>query len=215
MPSKKAPNLSASALQPRRKPVQARSAGTVMLIFQAAAHLLQRDGIESFNTNQVANKAGISIGSLYQYFPNKEALLIAMAEFEMQQVAQDVRHTVQRCQSNPSLDLEFEVARTLIAKLGTRFRVRRILCELAVRFGRSDVLQAPLLEADQTLKEKGLATRPIERFVITSAVQGIIKNLTAVNSPWLNDPDLPLEVARMIKAYRLVGQAYRSEKCLT
>lgn len=173
-----------------------------MLIFEAAAQILQSEGMESFTTNHVAQRAGISIGSLYQYFPNKEALLIAMAEHEMQLVAQDIRKTVQRCHGDQSLDLELEVVRTLFAKLGTRFRVRRILCEFTIRLGRGDILQAPLLVADQTLKEQGLAPRPIERFVIASAVQGIIRNLTGGNSPWLKDPELPVEVARMMKAYR-------------
>lgn len=202
MPTKRALKPAVPPLQQRRRPVQARSANTVMLIFESAALLLQSEGLEAFSTNHVAERAGISIGSLYQYFPNKEALLIAMAEREMQQVAHDIRNTVLRCQSDQSLDLELEVVRTLLSKLGTRFRVRRILCDFAIRFGRGDVLQAPLLVADQTLKEHGLSPRPIERFVIASAVQGIIRSLTSGNSPWLKDPELPLEVARLIKAYR-------------
>jgi AcrR family transcriptional regulator len=60
---------------PRKKPLQERSTATVDAIVQAAAYILQRKGWERFNTNAVAEKAGVNIASLYQYFPNKEAIV--------------------------------------------------------------------------------------------------------------------------------------------
>ena len=50
----------------------------VAAILEAAARILERDGLERFNTNRVAEAAGVSVGSLYQYFPNKAALLAAL-----------------------------------------------------------------------------------------------------------------------------------------
>jgi AcrR family transcriptional regulator len=70
--------------QPRKIPVQERSQETVRIIFEAAARILERDGRAAFNTNAVAQLAGISIGTLYHYFQSKEAILIAMARAEMQ-----------------------------------------------------------------------------------------------------------------------------------
>lgn len=52
------------------------------VIVEAAARILERDGFEGFNTNAVAEKAGVSIGSLYQYFPSKNALLSSIIERE-------------------------------------------------------------------------------------------------------------------------------------
>ena len=63
------------APRPRKTPVQARSQATVDTILDAAARVLVRDGYGAFTTNRVAARAGVSVGSLYQYFPNKEALL--------------------------------------------------------------------------------------------------------------------------------------------
>lgn len=67
-------------LDPRKQPRQARSRALVDAILDAAAHILSRHGREALTTNAVAVKAGVSIGSLYQYFPNREAVIAAVAE---------------------------------------------------------------------------------------------------------------------------------------
>lgn len=64
---------------PRKKPAQKRSKETVRAIVTAAARILEREGYEKTNVNSVAELAGVSIGSLYQYFPSKEALVAEVA----------------------------------------------------------------------------------------------------------------------------------------
>jgi AcrR family transcriptional regulator len=78
-----------SALRPRKKPRQPRSAETVNLLLEAAAQVLEAAGFAGFNTNAVARRAGVSIGSLYQYFPNKEALTIALIRRETERFQAD------------------------------------------------------------------------------------------------------------------------------
>jgi AcrR family transcriptional regulator len=73
-PSRKAD----TALTPRKKPIQARSAATVQAILEAAAHILETDGLAACSTNAVALRAGVSIGSLYQYFPSRDAITKAL-----------------------------------------------------------------------------------------------------------------------------------------
>lgn len=63
---------------PRKAPKQARSLATVSAIVEAAARILEERGHEGFSTNAVAEKAGVSVGSLYQYFPRKDALIGAL-----------------------------------------------------------------------------------------------------------------------------------------
>jgi AcrR family transcriptional regulator len=67
-------------LKPRKQPRQQRSAFMVEMILAAAARVLERHGLAGFNTNRIAEVAGISIGSLYQYFPNKHAVMVALIE---------------------------------------------------------------------------------------------------------------------------------------
>ena len=66
--------------EPRKQPVQARSRQTVAEILDAAARIFAARGYAATTTNHVAEAAGISIGSLYQYFPNKDALVVALEE---------------------------------------------------------------------------------------------------------------------------------------
>src|ERR1700754_4129621 len=66
----------------RRQPKQARSQATWAAILEAASQILERRGPSGFNTNDVAERAGVSIGTLYQYFPDKHAILLAVAERE-------------------------------------------------------------------------------------------------------------------------------------
>ena len=67
----------------RRKPKQARAQDTVEIILEATARILRKQGREALNTNYIAECAGISVGTLYQYFPNKEAILVAMGRREI------------------------------------------------------------------------------------------------------------------------------------
>ena len=59
----------------RRIPRQARAAETVAAIIEGAAQILEAGGLAAFTTNAVAERAGVSIGTLYQYFADKNALL--------------------------------------------------------------------------------------------------------------------------------------------
>ncbi|HEY0947216.1 MAG TPA: TetR/AcrR family transcriptional regulator [Opitutaceae bacterium] len=65
---------------PRKKPSQSRSQATVDVILDAAARIFVETGFDAATTNAIAERAGVSIGSLYQYFPNKLALLAALKE---------------------------------------------------------------------------------------------------------------------------------------
>lgn len=66
--------------RPRKRPTQERSQRTVDAILQAAAQVFTRRGYAGTTTNHIAERAGVSIGSLYEYFPSKDALLVALLE---------------------------------------------------------------------------------------------------------------------------------------
>jgi AcrR family transcriptional regulator len=65
-------------IEARKTPRQRRSNHTVAAILEAAVLVLKSDGMKGFNTNAIAERAGVSIGSLYQYFPTKEAIVVSL-----------------------------------------------------------------------------------------------------------------------------------------
>ena len=67
-------------MKPRKRPRQARSRETVEAILTAAARILVRDGYARTSTNRIAEVAGVSIGSLYEYFPNRDAILATLRQ---------------------------------------------------------------------------------------------------------------------------------------
>jgi AcrR family transcriptional regulator len=69
-----------SDLSPRVRPVQARAKQTVDLILDNAAVLLDEVGVDAFNTNLLAERAGVAVRSVYRYYPNKLAVIVALAE---------------------------------------------------------------------------------------------------------------------------------------
>jgi AcrR family transcriptional regulator len=76
-----------ASAEPRKLPRQRRSVETVDRILDAAARIFDERGYRATTTNHVAAEAGVSIGSVYQYFPNKDALLVALAERHLDEVA--------------------------------------------------------------------------------------------------------------------------------
>jgi AcrR family transcriptional regulator len=78
------------ALEPRKTPIQARAEATVRAIFEATIQVLLSHGADHLTTTRVAERAGVSVGTLYQYFPNKRSLLFAVFEEHMERVSLEV-----------------------------------------------------------------------------------------------------------------------------
>jgi AcrR family transcriptional regulator len=97
------PSSSSTLFEPRKSPLQARSTASVEAILHATIQVLLRVGKERLTTTRVAYRAGVSVGTLYQYFPNKKALLQAVLKRHLDGVAANVEQTC-REQIGNSLD---------------------------------------------------------------------------------------------------------------
>jgi AcrR family transcriptional regulator len=84
------PQRSQIVLEPRKSPVQARSSASVDAILEATIQVLLHDGKERLTTTKVASRAGVSVGTLYQYFPNKSSLLQAALKRHLAEVSDAV-----------------------------------------------------------------------------------------------------------------------------
>jgi AcrR family transcriptional regulator len=119
---------SRSDAEPRKAPRQRRSRATVDRILDAAARIFDERGYREATTNHVAEAAGVSIGSLYQYFPNKDALLVALAERHLEEAAAVFGHRLSTLRSEaPPIE---DLVRTLVgltAELNETSRLHAML----------------------------------------------------------------------------------------
>ncbi|MCW5644779.1 MAG: TetR/AcrR family transcriptional regulator [Rhodoferax sp.] len=92
---------SAAALAPRRNPSQSRSQVTVDAVLEATMQVLVKDGIRRLTTTRVAERAGVSVGTLYQYYPNKQSLLFAVLKRHLQRVTDAVESAARRSHYAP------------------------------------------------------------------------------------------------------------------
>jgi len=87
----------------RRKPSQARSVVTVNAIFEACIQVFNQTGPDSLTTTRVAERAGVSVGTLYQYFPDRQAMMLSLLERHLIRITEDVSAV---CEANKGTTLE-------------------------------------------------------------------------------------------------------------
>ena len=168
----------------RKKPMQSRSEETIEVVFEAAAQILQARGSEEFNTNAIAKRAGVSIGTLYQYFPNKNAILIAMARRELDKVSQTIIKSIDAKPTSDECKLGHIIVRALLKAFGGRQRTRKALIEALIANGLSDELTRPVEDIVQTILTQQSqpqggyfrALAPIGLYVMTRAMIGTIRS---------------------------------------
>ena len=98
------PRSARRAASPRKRPTQERSRETVRAILEAAARIFEQVGVDAATTDRIAERAGISVGSLYQYFPNKDAILVALAHCHLLETAGALAPGLAALDANPGLE---------------------------------------------------------------------------------------------------------------
>lgn len=198
-------------LQPRKQPVQARSAETVDAILDATLQVLTRVGKERLTTTRVAARAGVSVGTLYQYFPNKVSLLQACLQRHMREVIATVEDACAEREGEDVLQMADGIIEAyLTAKL------RHIEYSVALYAISSDV------DGQQIAKDAyeetrravtamfatapGLTKRPeIVATVVLAAMNGIARRLLESQSPEQEYEPLKRELTVLVHSYLQVS----------
>jgi AcrR family transcriptional regulator len=143
-----------SEISSRKQPQQARSAELVAAILDAAAQVLAKEGAQRFTTARVAEKAGVSVGSLYQYFPNKAAILFRLQRDEWRQTSDLLRGILEDVRRLP-----LERLRTLVHAF-----IRSECDEAAMRVALNDA--APLYrDAPEAQEARASGNRTVRGFM--------------------------------------------------
>ncbi|MFZ6742040.1 TetR family transcriptional regulator [Undibacterium sp. JH2W] len=164
----------------RKQPQQARSTGLVTAILQAAAQVLAQEGVARFTTARVAERAGVSIGSVYQYFPNKAAILFRLQTDEWQQTTDMLRHILEDI-SKPPLDRLRTLVHAFIISECDEAETRLALSDAAPLYRDAPEAQEVRASADQTidlfmeevLPRASAATRTLAGDLITTTLSSV------------------------------------------
>jgi AcrR family transcriptional regulator len=167
----------------RRRPKQPRSAATVDSILEASRRVLVREGYEGFTTKRVAEVAGVGIGSLYEYFPTKDALLAGLVDRFLEGMLAAVIHALTGGES-----LEMGVDRVIGALLETKARhaeLNAVILEQLPRVDGAARLEAfnrtiqPFFAAYLAKFAGELSSVELERaaFVLIYAVEGVMTEM--------------------------------------
>ena len=147
-------NRPTAQLSSRKQPQQIRSAELVDAILEAALQVLAKEGAARFTTTRVAEKAGTSVGSLYQYFPNKAALLFRLQSDEWQRTTDLLRSILEDVRKPP-----LERLRRLVHTF-----IRSECEEAAVRVALNDA--APLYrDAPEAQEARRSGTHAVQNFM--------------------------------------------------
>jgi AcrR family transcriptional regulator len=177
------PQRSQVVLEPRKSPVQARSAASVDAILGATIQVLHNVGKDRLTTTKVASRAGVSVGTLYQYFPNKSALLQAALKRHMDQVTEAIE---------------------LVCKEQRGRTLRQMATALISAFLEAKIKDAKTSVALYSVSSDVDGARIVQQMGIRSN-KAIVRMLATASEPLTTDPQL---VASMLQG-AMVGVSRR------
>ena len=167
----------------RRSPQQSRSRNKVELIFEATIMLLEMQEITTINTNTIAKLAGISIGTLYQYFPDKNSVFQALAEHEFKELSEKIRSVMRLPPTRPGMRVIAVMDAVLDAYRGKQLAHQRLL-RYSMEQGGTGLQELLFDDLCASFEEEGLNGPTIrhvklsreEAFVLTRAIAGVLRD---------------------------------------
>ena len=199
----------ANPSQVRKTPRQRRSAETVEAILTAAAHILEKEGFEAATTNRVAVKAGVSIGSLYQYFPNKESLVRALNDRHTHEILELLRKRYTEFRNAPLEDAVRVIVRTMVDVHRVNPALHQVLVNIVPSIGGLAETRAVENEAAALLahflKARKAELRPLNpelsAFLLVHAIEALTHAAVLERPDLLKGDAFVNEASRMILGY--------------
>lgn len=185
----------------RRTPRQARAEGTVEAILDATFQLLEAHGVEKLTTNHIAERAGVSIGTLYQYFASKQDVLAALANRRAVAVRESIARTVIE---RPDVGSLRAIVRVLMNGFEGSPATRQVLMDALFHPGGEGVLARHHEAFLATIAGKArlqMELTPEIAFVLTHAPIGLLRAAAAEPELGLEPQALEDELVRLMEAY--------------
>jgi len=181
----------------------------VAAVLEAAAQILEAGGLSAFTTNAVAERAGVSIGTLYQYFDDKTAILLSLARQEMEAALQKVGRALQR-EADPSVEGRVRaMVRAIVHAFRGRQRARKAVLQAILAQDLGIELMAPIAAFIARAGDQvGRGPRPMlaalsqeQVFVLSRGLMGAIRAAVLEEQPFVKSRSFEDEVVRLVMAY--------------
>jgi AcrR family transcriptional regulator len=193
--------------KPRKLPKQERSQATVSAILIATTRILTEEGYDKFNTNRVAELAGVSVGSLYQYFPNKEALLYALGEHHANEMTQLAQHHLEGLGDRSILEVLQQIIKAVLAAYAVNPKLYRVLNQQVPRSEErrkldeariEQMLHSFLASHHDQLQPKKL---DITVFIVSRTIKALLYDAIVDRPNLLKNGELEQEIMSMLSSY--------------
>lgn len=174
--------------------------------------ILEDEGPERLSTNRIAERSGFSVGTIYQYFENKQQILAALRSEELRRSLDQIRTALEaeRPEASPELRTSARVravVRILLRAFGGRHGARRSLMEQALQAQGLEAMRAPITEITRLLRSRSVAAGSSVRlsstaaFVLAHAISGPIRAALATHASLLREPEFEQALVRLAVGY--------------
>jgi len=192
----------------RKTPSQTRAMRTVDTLFEAATRILASEGEAGFTTNRIAERAGFSIGTLYQYFPSKEAIVVALVRRHRDRVMRELDVMLDRCVAG-EYGAEHALRiylRHIVDAFGRGQKAQRLLARLGWQLDAPAAIVAAMDDGAERIRsalarlddpELPVPDAPT-LYMLTRAVIGAVRSAAVEESTMLDDPRFEEALFRMV-----------------
>jgi AcrR family transcriptional regulator len=195
----------ASLAVARRSPRQARAKEMIATILEATADILDDGGIDALNTNLIAQRAGVSVGAVYQYFPNKAAILTMLGRREMEAVHKAARAALDAPAVWPAPSPDRAAIRALVRTYDQWLKSRRTVVRAVLSHLDPAELAAPVEETVAAIAasdgEQSAAPTPLQMFVATRALMGAVRAAVLEEQPFLRSAEFEEALLTLTRNY--------------
>jgi AcrR family transcriptional regulator len=199
----------------RRRPRQARAQSTVDAIYEATLQIIEREGAERITTNRISEVSGFSIGTLYQYFHDRDSLLMAMAIAHRDRLIERLKMTLAACSDQSSR----EAISCLVSVVVADARSNRKMLRAVVRAVTRKEMAAKMLDAMRVLDQHigrslaelavgdGLTLSPACQFVLSRSLTCVLWSAVMEDSDLLDCQELEDQLRNMLAVAMIGGTA--------
>lgn len=197
------------AAAPRKRPRQARSKATVDAILEATTRILIDEGYERASTNRIAERAGVSIGSLYQYFPSKQALIATLLDQHIEEMAATLEREITASAGAPLQQAVRAVVQSMIEAHRVHPELHRVFAEQLPghgAFARMREVEAHIgVVLQAALQARASEVREIKpelaSFIIGRSVEALTHGAVIDHPKLLDDDGLIDEITQLVLRY--------------